>query len=276
MTNMRFDAYCATIKAAKLGQVAEAIAHGVDGIVASGKPMRRYGQVLNIDCGPRMAAWVGYQEDTGMVYVEGKGETSPALAATIREHFPNHLVPRADVCDDVDEAGAFERLQAVIRAAKGARVKAGYVALPDDVQDGRTWAVGSRGGVSYLRLYEAGKHPERLILNRPNWVRPELEVRPQYSRDKQAASKMQPVDFWGFSSWSHTVGQAIMQTPVNRFEPLVRKYSHDKTTRYIALTFRRHLEEMYRQGEDIGRTLADVWQEEDDLANETGYGARPM
>jgi hypothetical protein len=273
---VRFDAYCASISGQKPGHVAEAIAHGVGGIVASGNAMRRYGQVLNIDCGPRMAAWVGYQEQTGMIYVEGKGETSPALAAAIREHFPAHQVPRADVCDDVDEEGAFDRLQAVIRANKGARVKAGYVALPDDVEDGKTWAVGSRGGVAYLRLYEAGKHPDRLIFNRPNWVRPELEVRPQYARDKQAASKMQPVDFWGFSSWSHTVGQAILQTNIERFEPMVRKYSQDKTTRYIALTFRRHLEEMYRQGEDIGRTLAGVWQEEDDFARETGYGARPM
>lgn len=273
---MRFDAYCASINGAKLGQVAEAIAHGVDGIVCNGRPMRRYGQVLQIDCGPRMAAWVGYQEDTGMVYVEGKGETSPLLAKTIRAGWPAHLVPRADVADDVDEEGAFERLQAVIRANKGARVKAGYVALPDDVEDGRTWAVGTRGGVSYLRLYEAGKHPDRLVFNRPNWVRPELEVRPQYSRDKAAASKMEPVDFWGFSGWAQTVGQAIMQTPVTRFEPAVRKYSHDKTTRYIANTFRRHLEEMFSNGEDIGRTFAQVWEEEDEFARSTGYrGRRP-
>jgi hypothetical protein len=273
---MRFDAYCASINGAKLANVADAIASGLDGIVAKGKPMRRYGQVLNIDCGPRMAAWVGFQEDTGQIYIEGKGETSPVLANTIRTHFPAHQVPRADVCDDVDEEGAFERLQAVIRANKGARVKAGYVALPDDIQDGRTWAVGSRGGVAYLRLYEAGKHPDRLAFNRPNWVRPELEVRPQYARDKAAAATMQPVDFWGFAGWSHTVGQAITQTSISRFEPVVRKYSGDKTTRYIAMTFRRHLEEMASSGEDIGRTFAQIWQEEDEFARTTGYrGRRP-
>ena len=148
--------------------------------------------------------------------------------------------------------------------------------MPDDVKDGRTWAVGSRGGVSYLRLYEAGKHPDRLAFNRPNWVRPELEVRPQYGRDKLAASTMQPVDFWGFSGWSHTVGQAITKTTIARFEPMVRKYSHDKTTQYIATTFRRHLEEMFVNGEDIGRTFAQIWEEDDEFARITGYrGRRP-
>lgn len=273
---MRFDAYCASIKGAKLSDVAYCIAEGIGGSVDSGKPMRRFGEVLNIDSGPRMAAWLGYQKESDIVYVEGKGDTAPQLARSIREHYPVHQVPRADVCEDIDEEGAFDRLQAVIRSTKGDRVKAGYVALPDDIEDGRTWAVGSRGGVSYLRLYEAGKHPDRLVFNRPNWVRPELEVRPQYARDKVAAATMQPVDFWGFSSWSHKVGEALLKTSVSRFEPVVRKYSHDKTTRYIATTFRRHLEEMFLNGEDIGRTFAQIWEEDDELAIATGYrGRRP-
>ena len=260
---MRFDAYCATIPEATMRDVAVTLADSMDGIVNNGSRMKRFGQVLSIDVGNRMAAWVGQEEYSGHVYVEAKGETTPALASVIREQYEYHKVPRADVCEDYDEPGAFERIQAIIRAHKGPRVKGGYVALPDDLEDGRTWAAGVRGGVVYIRDYEAGKHPDRVHLNRPNWARFEGEFRPHYARDKLAASTMSPVEFFGLSSWSHKVGQAITGTDINRFVPEIRKYSHDKTTWYVAKTFRRHLEEMIENGEDITRTFQDVWQELD-------------
>lgn len=261
---MRFDAYSATIKKIEFGQVAETISRSLDGIVSRGRPMRRYAQTLNVDVGPRTAAWVGLDTASGAIYVEGKGETSPLLANAIRDHFPDHSVPRADVCEDYDAPGAFDSLLAVVRLTKGQRVKGGYVALPDDVEDGKTWAAGVRGGAGFLRLYEAGKHPDRVHLAKPDWVRVEGEFRPHYARDKLAAAKMAPIDFWGLTGWTHKVGQAIAQTSINRFEPEIRRYSHDKTTRYIANTFRRHLEEMLANGEDLVRTFQAVWEEEDD------------
>jgi hypothetical protein len=202
--------------------------------------------------------------------VEAKGETTPALVEAIRGNF-SHTVPRADVCEDVDQEGAFESLQALIRDHKGPKVKGGYVALPDDVQDGRTWAAGVRGGVTYLRLYEAGKHPDRVAMGRPNWVRPELEVRPHYARDKAAAARMTPAEMWGLSAWTQRVGEALMGTSIARFEPEVRKYSHSKTLRYLALNFRRVWEEMEANGEDIGRTLRYIREEEDAYLREHRY-----
>jgi hypothetical protein len=74
---------------------------------------------------------------------------------------------------------------------------------------------------------------------------------------------MQPLDFWGLTAWTKSVGEALTQTPINRFEPEIRKYSHGKTTRYIANTFRRHLQEMIENGEDVTRTFQAVWEEED-------------
>lgn len=264
---MRFDAYAATIKERELGYVAETLATSLRGFICKGRPMRRYASTLNIDVENRTAAWVGLDAASGAVYVEGKGATSPALAKAIRVHFPEHSAPRLDVCEDYDEEGAFDALQAIVRGSKGVRVKAGYVALPDDVQDGKTWAVGARGGVGYVRLYEAGKHPDRVHLGRPNWARLELECRPHYARDKAAAALMSPLDVWGLSSWTQHVAQAVTTCEVSRFEPEVRKYSFDKTTRYLAMTFRRHFEEMKSNGEDIGRTFQAVWEEEDALAS---------
>lgn len=260
---MKFDGYGATIRGHQLGYVAERLAASLGGIVGMGKPMRRYAQTLSIDAGPRMAAWIGLEPHTGMIYVEGKGETTPQLVAGIREHFPDHTAPRLDVAEDYDDPGAFQALQSLIRQHKGDRVKGGYVALPDDAQDGKTWAAGVRGGVGYIRLYEAGKHPDRVHLGRPDWVRAEVEVRPHYARDKAAAATMSPLEVWGLTAWTHKVGQALTQVDINRFEPQIRRYSHDKTTRYIALTFRRHLEEMLGNGEHLEATIRDVWREED-------------
>ena len=74
---------------------------------------------------------------------------------------------------------------------------------------------------------------------------------------------MTPLQVWGMSSWTRRVGEALAHVPIDRFEPETRRYSHDKTTRYIALTFRRHLAEMLVNGEDIVWTFQDVWNEQD-------------
>lgn len=261
---MRFDGYGATITGPALPFVAGVLAEALTGHIGSARPRRRYGAVLEVHASNRMAAWAGLDPASGAIYVEAKGETTPAAVEALRAAFPDHSAPRLDVCEDYDHPGAFESLQAVIRSSKGVKVKAGYVALPDDRDDGRTWAVGKRGGVAFARLYEAGKHPDRVHMGRPDWVRAELEARPHYARDKAAAAKMDPLSVWGLAAWSHNVAQALTQCPVQRFEPEIRRYSYDKTTRYIALSFRRHFEEMLANGEHIESTLRGVWKEEDD------------
>lgn len=260
---MKFDGYGASIRDHQLCNVAECLASAVNGRVVKGVPMRRYSTTLSIETGPRMAAWVGLEPHTGMIYVEGKGETTPELVKGLREHFPGHSAPRIDVAEDFNDPGAFKALQRLIRANKGDRVKGGYVALPDDVADGKTWAAGKRGGVGYIRLYEAGKHPDRVHLQKPDWVRAEVEIRPHYARDKLAAATMTPLDVWGLTAWTQKVGEALAQVPINRFEPEIRRSSFDKTTLYIATTFRRHFEQMLEDGIHVEATLRDVWRELD-------------
>jgi transposase len=52
-------------------------------------------------------------------------------------------------------------------------------------------------------------------------------------------------------------------TSINRFEPEIRRSGFDKTTRYIATKFRRHMEEMEADGVDVFRTFKAVWEEND-------------
>ena len=262
---MRFDGYGATIRTENPREIALCLADALDTKPEKGPAIRRFGVTTGFNVGPKLAVWMGIDPnpDTDIVYIEAKGETTPRVVEAIRREFPLHSAPRLDVCEDYDEPGAFERLQAIVRASKGPKVSGGYVALPDDLDKGRTWVAGTRGGVGYLRLYEAGKHPDRIHLGRPNWARAELEARPHYARDKLAAASMSPIEVWGLSKWTQQVGQRLTGCEINRFEPQARQYTQDKTTLYIARTFRRHLQEMYRNGEDFMRTCKDVWDADD-------------
>ena len=262
---MRFDGYGATIRTETPREIVACLADALNTKPEAGPAVRRFGVTTGFNVGPRLAVWMGIDPnpETDICYIEAKGETTPQVVEAIRRSFPVHSAPRLDVCEDYDEPGAFDALQALVRATKGPKVKGGYVALPDDEKDGKTWSAGTRGGVGYLRVYEAGKHPDRVHLGRPNWARAELEARPHYAKDKAAAATMSPLDVWGLCSWTHRVGERLTCCEINRFEPEIRQYSHDKTTLYVARMFRRHLEEMQRNGEDFYRTCSDIWEADD-------------
>lgn len=268
---MRFDGYAGNVPADRpLEEVAEVLRFALGGVVNRGRPVKRYGEVLRVEHAGHCAVWLGRDTGNDLIYFEGKGESAPELAQAVRRHFPGHTVSRADVCEDYDEEGAFERLQSLIRAHKGPRVRAGYVALPDDPAEGRTWAAGVRGGVSYIRLYEAGKMRERRHYGRPHWTRLEHEVRPHYAADKAAAAAMTPLELWGVSAWTRRVAEAITTVDVPRYEVERELPTHDKTRLYLARAFRRFFEECLADGQDwqcIGRDFEDIW-EQDDRAQE--------
>ena len=71
----------------------------------------------------------------------------------------------------------------------------------------------------------------------------------------------------GLCKWTHQVAERLTGCEINRFEPQARQYTFDKTTGYIATTFRRHIEEMRRNGEDFYRTCQAVW-DANDLASQ--------
>lgn len=268
---MRFDGYAGSITAEGLTvrDVSFLLANDLGARVVPGRSLRRFGEVLRVEVAGHCAVWVGRDTGNDSIYFEGKGDTSPDLVDAVRSRFAGmHGASRADVAVDYDAEGGFELVQERVRSAKGPRVRGGYVALPDDLEEGRTWAAGKRGGVSYLRLYEAGKMPERRMLGRPNWFRLELEARPHYAADKQAAASMSPVEFWGLSSWTRQVGQAVMGVDVPRYEVPIRQYDFDKTTVYLARTFRRHFQEMKSDLGDwecIGREFQAIWSADDEV-----------
>lgn len=263
---MRFDAYAGSIRDYEFDHVAQAIGQGLGGMLAKGSPRRRYSTVLDVHADGRQAAWIGQDQGNGLVYFEGKGETSPDLARVVRTHFEGHTVARADVCEDYDESGAFDRLVALTREHKGPKVEGQFVRLPDDPSKGKTWQAGVRGGVAMIRVYEAGLMADRAHYGRPNWARVELECRPHYAKDKRIAAKASPLDFWGFAAWTQRVGEVLAQVPVPRFEPQAHDSCFDKRTLYLARTFRRHWQEMlsdFGAWDCIGREIEAIWAADD-------------
>lgn len=270
---MRFDAYAGTIREQEFPYVAECIEASLGGIITKGNPRRRYGEVLDIDLAGRQAAWVGWDHGNGSVYFEGKGETSPDLVKAIRTYFPDHTVARADVCEDYDGPGVFERLVEITRRHKGPKVKGAFVRLPDDPSEGRTYEAGVRGGVAMTRAYEAGKMADRLCYGRPDWARLEGEFRPHYAKDKAAAARMTPLQFWGFSAWTQRLGEFVAECEIPRVQIPVRESSHEKTSLYLARAFRRHWVEMLGDHGDwvcIGREFEAIWREDDEVKARLG------
>lgn len=267
---MRFDAYAGTIRDVEFPYVVDTLASSLQAVAHEGKPMRRYGEVIHLDKGGKSVGWIGWDKGNGAVFVEGKGDYTPSWAKAIRTHFPHHGVSRADVCEDYNDPQAFHKLQDVIRLHKGPRVPGGYVALPDDPSEGRTWAAGTRGKGSpaYIRVYEAGKHPDRVHLAMPDLVRFEAEFHPHYAADKVRAATLKPLEFFGLSAWTQRVGEAVSNCPIERFEAPIRSYTNDKTTLYLARTFRRFFETQIEDGIDWYATCREVWQEDDRIEQE--------
>lgn len=268
---MRFDAYAGNVRDLPLEEVAESLAQRLGTTIALGRGMRRYSDVLRLEHGGHCAVWVGRDTANELIYFEGKGDSTPELVDAVRTLFPApaHNCSRVDVCEDYDAEGAFEALQRLVRGAKGSRVKAGYVALPDEPTEGRTWASGVRGGDSYLRLYEAGKMAERAHLGRPHWCRLELEKRPHYSHDKVGAAVMDPLSVWGMSAWTRRVAEVVTQADVPVYEQAQRVYTPERTKAYLARGFRRFWEGQLAEGRDwtcLGREFEDIWRADDEVA----------
>ena len=274
----RFDAYAPTLRGVSLESCVRVLESELGCAARSGGSRRRYGQVVDLKIGADLVAWVGHDHASGDLYLEAKGETTPEVVQAVRGHWPKHSAARLDVCGDWDGELMFDYLQEVAREVKGQKVRAGYVALPDDPSEGRTWAMGKRGGVAYARLYEAGKQKEKAHWCRPNAVRFELEARPHYARDKVAAATMTPAQVFGITPWSRRVAAALFQREIERFEAEVKISTHDRTTLYIARAFRRHFSEMLEDLGDwecVGRELASVWAGDDEFAAKVAASRKP-
>jgi hypothetical protein len=121
-----------------------------------------------------------------------------------------------DSCADFDAPGAFERLLAVCTGVKqDHRLKGSKAGDWDDFpEDGRTLYLGASTSAVKLRLYEKGRQPEYVHLERPDWARIEVQVRPA-KEAKEKFAQLDPLEVWGASAWSRSIAAAVLQEHVD-------------------------------------------------------------
>jgi hypothetical protein len=150
------------------------------------------------------AFWGGVNGDD--VHVQASGSDTPAVVETIRQHWPEHRVSRADSREDWTHPKAWRWVSKIaIGVAEELGVRTNTVGDWIQAEHGRTLYLGGKTSRVQVRVYEKGK---QLGVD-PNWVRLEVQVRPT-GIGKSALCSALPGQLMQTSIWtqvlSHRVG----------------------------------------------------------------------
>ena len=213
---VRFDAYTATTTAANHYQLAELFDPMNAGLrMEQGRGFYQFGHRLSMHDDTSEVGyvqWGGGQADR--VMIEVKGERTPEVVERLRSLFP-HRVTRVDACADFDAPGAWKRLLRPCLAIKRKhRIYGERRGDWDQPEKGRTLMLGAASSPTRARLYEKGKQPEYAHLGRTEWVRAEVQVRPEKDA-KHAYAALSPVDVWGASKWTRELAADILRDHVD-------------------------------------------------------------
>lgn len=248
---IRFDAYTATTVAANPYQLVTLFGSGLG--QKEGHGFHQFGHRLALlDDGHEVGSiqWGGAHGERSMIEV--KGERTPEVVEALRDAFP-HGVTRLDACADFDAPDAFScLLEPLLEVKRRHRLKGRREGDWEDFpEQGRTQYVGSPKSVAMGRLYEKGKQPEYRHLNRPGWVRAEIQVRPGTREAKQAYAHVSPTDAWGAAAWSQEYAALVL---VDHVDPhpagtIYRRSDRETALRFMCKQYGRHLVSL---AEDLG------------------------
>ena len=243
-----FDAYCATVYAHPwplLDHLEQALMDaGMNPSRSAGPPVRFYSEnTLLLDPDGHRLLSVRAWGQNHHPFVECKGIASPVVAAVLREHF-NHVPARLDVA--VDRSGPdlmqhlnalalqFERERGVLLERAGADI--------DNVDRGSTIYLGSRKSQSFLRVYQKGlqiaaemnMRPEDIPDELRNWVRIEVELKPDKRPARQRASTLDPHEVFGCSPWIRDFAKLALSIDAKRVTMNERRETnHERRMRYL-------------------------------------------
>jgi hypothetical protein len=217
---VRFDAYTATLRGPNPDDLAQIlfdqVGTGVEFYKTKG--FHTFGQRLGVkdSTGHEVGGiqFGGRQGD--LLMFEVKGEHSQKAVEALRARFP-HRVTRVDSCADFDAPGAFARLlRPCTKIKKAHRIMGGKAGDWDDFPEkGRTLYLGSTSSPVRMRLYEKGLQPEYAHLNKPDWSRLEIQVRPKKLEAGQSFSELSALDVWGAGRWSRAIAALVLETHVD-------------------------------------------------------------
>jgi DNA relaxase NicK len=133
----------------------------------------------------------------------------------------------------------------------------------DFPEEGRTLYLGARSSPCRVRLYEKGKQPEYRHLDRPNWARIEVQVRPAKDA-KSAFSMLNPLEVWGASGWTRELAGKVLQEHIDPHPAgtTYRLTERDAALEWMCKQYGAHLVGLYDDlGGDfecLGRTIIDT------------------
>ena len=247
---MRFDWYQATIwdNHANAIQTIAKLGHELrpcDGLAKQYR-YRQGWNVLHKDQGSVATIMLG--GNGGNVHAYASSDATDKFVDLMRtEYEGRHLVSRMDPSEDFTEAGSFSKLRRTCRRiAREHRLGFQYIEDKLHPEAGRTQYIGSKGSDHFGRLYEKGY--EQLakqkglqpdlktitntltgeMLNPADWVRLELQVRPQGEEARRKASEATPEQAWGFTSWTHALAREALTIDLERMYIRTKKTSKDE------------------------------------------------
>lgn len=226
MSDLRCDAYTATLQDVAHNDVLEWVIHSVpvheqvligrDGAL----PRWRYDHAVGVSDGRTLVAVVRWGGNGDGVSVEFKGSVADSVYQSFRDMWPMHSCSRMDACLDRTRSGLFDLVHAACMAiASEARPR--VLTEPkglgwDQPGDyGRTKYFGSRKSSDlHLVLYEKGfERRDRGGLAESDvdlaHVRLEASAHPQKKHAKDALSRCTPLQVFGLSAWSRAMFEAF-------------------------------------------------------------------
>jgi DNA relaxase NicK len=200
--------------------------------------------------------------------VECKGEASPFVCGLLRNGF-DHRPSRIDVAEDRNAKGLFHRLH---RLSKRIAKRYGIQWRPDGdwgtPDAGRTIYLGSRASQVFVRIYEKGiKYARELGIpltdELRDWVRIEVEFKPQNPTSRKIARTIEPAAIWGSAAWLADFAQEAFAMEAERININQRRESdQQRALRFMGKQYGAHLEALLKDLDGdlmaFGAAIADL------------------
>lgn len=257
---MRFDWYQTTIEThpaaaietiSKLGHRLEP----ADGLARKHRYQQGW-QVMHDQKGVVATVFAG--GNGGKPHAYASSEATDDFVHLVRQEWPeHHLVTRMDAAEDFNDRTAFDRLRReALKIAKAHRLAFPSISDELNAKAGRTQYIGSPSSDYRGRLYEKGleqlakyrdwfakaypqfeppivqslKAPTGETMTPEDWIRLEVQCRPDGEQARRAAAVATPEQAWGFTSWSHELAKSALKLDLQRFYIRQRKVSKDDET----------------------------------------------
>ncbi len=214
---MRFDWYQATVEEAPiwLQMALEKHLNG-DAQWFEQRPLKGYSRGDELISGGQVLLELHSGGQHEWPHVVATGDRADDAAAMIRAIVPNHLVSRADVCEDMQAPGWFEKAHGtMVDLAREMRVKTARQG-DWDIDFARTFYCGSPSSAVRVRAYEKGKEliakygPAAASEVPKDWCRLEVQVRPAKRESKLLMASIPAQEWWGCSRWSRRLADQLL------------------------------------------------------------------